>query len=271
MTALAACCVSCDAFVPDPVPPGPAPKIVRTDVDPDAGGVPQFPRERPISFDTDRLLAPRSVSRATVQVVSGGVRLSGRVHYDPARRRVWFVPDLGQMRPGLEYSLVIRPGLLSWDGVSISNIEVRSFIAADVVEPPPLRPSEPTLRRDVAPLLIRRCASSGCHRPPRPVMGLDLSSPEAIRDTTVAVMARQRPGTGGRRTDLTDPHWAGMYRVDPGRTSGHGEPAYSYLVYKLLGDGPILGERMPPPPDPPLSDEEIATVADWIARGAPDD
>ena len=50
---------------------------------------------------------------------------------------------------------------------------------------------------------------------------------------------------------------------------GLGRPEYSYLVYKLLGDGPIAGARMPPEGEP-LTDEEIDRVARWIGAGAPD-
>ena len=54
-----------------------------------------------------------------------------------------------------------------------------------------------------------------------------------------------------------------------GLADGQGRPEYSYLVYKLLGDGPVVGARMPPD-GPSLSAEEIARVSDWIAAGAPD-
>jgi hypothetical protein len=70
-------------------------------------------------------------------------------------------------------------------------------------------------------------------------------------------------------TTATDPAWGTLQRVDPGFAAGQGRPEYSYLVYKLLGDGAVVGARMPPE-GPPLATEEIARVADWIAAGAPD-
>ena len=54
-----------------------------------------------------------------------------------------------------------------------------------------------------------------------------------------------------------------LRRVEPG------DPANSYLFRKIVGSG-ITGERMPLQ-QPPLSDEKIALVRDWIRRGAPND
>ena len=47
------------------------------------------------------------------------------------------------------------------------------------------------------------------------------------------------------------------------------DPANSYLYRKITGAG-ITGERMPLQL-PPLSDEKIRLVRDWIRRGAPND
>jgi len=52
---------------------------------------------------------------------------------------------------------------------------------------------------------------------------------------------------------------AGRTRVVPGDTTG------SYLLAKLHGDADICGVRMPRNL-PPLPDEEVATIADWIAN-----
>jgi hypothetical protein len=47
------------------------------------------------------------------------------------------------------------------------------------------------------------------------------------------------------------------------------DPANSYLYRKITGAG-ITGDRMPLQ-QPPLSEEKIALVRDWIRRGAPND
>jgi hypothetical protein len=100
-------------------------------------------------------------------------------------------------------------------------------------------------------------------------MALDLSSAAAIYNTTVGVIARERPSSTGR-DERTDPHWGAMYRVDRGGGQGRAEASYSYLFYKIAGEGPLIGTRMPPE-GPPLTHDEIVLVADWIARGAPND
>jgi len=54
-----------------------------------------------------------------------------------------------------------------------------------------------------------------------------------------------------------------LQRVTPG------DPAASYLYRKIVGSG-ITGDRMPLN-QPPLSEQNIALVRDWIRRGAPND
>ncbi|MFT5089750.1 MAG: hypothetical protein ACI906_001017 [Candidatus Latescibacterota bacterium] len=49
-----------------------------------------------------------------------------------------------------------------------------------------------------------------------------------------------------------------------------GDPDNSYLYLKLVNGDGIFGDRMPKG-NPPLSDELIAAVRDWIERGAPND
>jgi cysteine-rich repeat protein len=51
-------------------------------------------------------------------------------------------------------------------------------------------------------------------------------------------------------------------RVDPGNPDG------SCLVLKIEGSGLVSGNRMPPPPLAPLSQEEIDAIRQWITDGA---
>jgi hypothetical protein len=98
-------------------------------------------------------------------------------------------------------------------------------------------------------------------------MGLDLSSPSSIRATALGVPSRERSDRAG--LEMLDPRWSALPRIDPGITAGQGRPEYSYLVYKLLGDGPVWGARMPLGRDP-LTDAQTRLVIDWVSAGAPD-
>ena len=53
-----------------------------------------------------------------------------------------------------------------------------------------------------------------------------------------------------------------LLRVAPG------DPDNSYILYKLMGAADIIGDRMPPPPERMLTADEIASIREWIVRGA---
>jgi mono/diheme cytochrome c family protein len=53
-----------------------------------------------------------------------------------------------------------------------------------------------------------------------------------------------------------------MLRVSPGDSEA------SYIVHKIEGRSTILGERMPLPPRPMLTAEQIAAIVEWIDSGA---
>lgn len=212
----------------------------------------------------DRLLAPNSIDRARVRVTTGGLQAFAGLRYDLVSREVALFPNPNDLRPGLEYVFTVDVGLRGWDGSALPRpVEVRFRPTVREAVPPRRVPS---LRGEVAPLLAARCADAGCHGGAEPAMGLDLSSAESIRDTAVGVLARERGG-GAFLEDL-DPRWSTLPRVDPGIAPQQGRPEYSYLLYKLLGDGPVWGARMPRG-RAPLTEDETRLVADWIAAGAP--
>ncbi len=196
---------------------------------------------------------------------TGGLGVYGGVEYDPVRRTVTLRPNSNEVRPGLQYVLTVTDGVRGWDGSALAGPFAMTLRAGPRQSPPGPRQT-PSLAREVGPLLAQRCAAATCHGGPSPSMGLDLSTPEALRRTTLLVPARQRPEGPWVRSA---PRWGALPRIDPGVAEGQGRPAMSYLVYKLLGDGPIAGERMPPGPEG-LSLEEVDLVARWIAAGAPD-
>ncbi len=230
------------------------------------GGVASHPIGLPLTLTFNRLLAPSTVNDATVYVRSGALGVFGGFRYDMVRRRVLFVPDMRALRPSLQYDLVVTASLRAWDGAALDNPLTLRFAPGAMVAAPSR--ALPSLARDVAPLLAARCATAGCHGGAEPVLGLDLSSPDAILRTALRVPARERPAPSSSALAPGDPRWGAMARIDPGNAAGQGLPEYSYLVYKVLGDGPVIGARMPPE-GPALTDDETTRVADWIAGGAP--
>jgi hypothetical protein len=92
------------------------------------------------------------------------------------------------------------------------------------------------------------CALSGCHVGSQAPMGLVLSTGQA-HSNTVGVRSVQVPD---------------LFRIEPGN------PGESYLVMKVEGTPGIVGGRMPLG-IPPLTDEAIALLRDWILAGAPAD
>jgi hypothetical protein len=91
------------------------------------------------------------------------------------------------------------------------------------------------------------CASIGCHDPLGQQSQLILTQGRAFANI-VNVPSVEMPN---------------LARVAPN------DPANSYLYRKIIGAG-ITGERMPQTL-PPLSEEKIALVRNWIRRGAPND
>jgi hypothetical protein len=106
-------------------------------------------------------------------------------------------------------------------------------------------------QRDVRPILLARCATAACHG-----------------DTT------ERPFSGDPRAAydrLLAAHGSERGYVDPGRSRT------SRLVWQLLGRNtarpwdkvsPTTIHHMPPPGSPPLTEDEIGTIVEWIDLGA---
>jgi hypothetical protein len=258
--------LGCDLGTADPSSPLSPPTILELEPAASDGGVGTHPVGAPLRFRVDRLLSPRSVSRATVSVTSGPFSVYGGVRYDPVRREVQFTPNAPDLRMGLRYVFRVSTGLRAWDGAALSNAVEVPFVPGGRAMPLPRR--TPGFLTEVVPLLRARCGDPRCHGGAAPTMGLDLSSPDGVARTAIGVVARET-ANGRNAPDYTDPRWGALLRVDPGDAAGQGRPEYSYLVYKLLGDGPVLGARMPP--GAPLDPAETALLADWIAAGAPRD
>lgn len=112
--------------------------------------------------------------------------------------------------------------------------------------PDPIDPTA-TFTRVQTEVFTPSCALIGCHDTIGQQQGLVLTAARAYGDT-VNVASAEMPS---------------LRRVQPN------DPQNSYLYRKITGAG-ITGERMPLQL-PPLSDDKIRLVRDWIRRGAPND
>ena len=110
----------------------------------------------------------------------------------------------------------------------------------------PLDPSA-TFTRVQNEVFTPDCARSGCHD----VIG---------QQSQMVLAAGQAYASVVNRPSVEMP---ALLRVAPG------SPDDSYLYRKITGTG-ITGDRMPAG-FPPLSDEKIRLVREWIRRGAPND
>jgi hypothetical protein len=106
----------------------------------------------------------------------------------------------------------------------------------------------------VSSFIAAKCATSQCHDDQSRAYGMDLTTGDSIFDAWV-----NRNGLDNCGTQLVP-------RVTPG------DPDASFVYRKITGQLACIGsisQPMPPPPEPPLSDLEIAAIKDWIASGAP--
>jgi hypothetical protein len=119
----------------------------------------------------------------------------------------------------------------------------------DLGEPP----AEVSLSRDVQPIFTASCALAGCHAGSAPQEEMTLEEGRLFDPQVgiVGVPSRQAPGRN---------------RVLPGRSD------LSYLVNKIEGTQVAAGgsgEQMPRNA-PPLSDDAVRRIVDWIDQGARD-
>lgn len=251
--------VGCDLPPESTAPDGP--RVLATEPSDGDEGVDRRPVFR-VFFD--RPLYPRDVHRGHVLVESGVRGLYLLPRFDPVRRELWIEP-IGTMEPSVVYRLRVE-GVRDLDRHPMAEPHVATFTTGEVASDPPPLPSAGW--DDVAPI-FEGCASDGCHGGARPVLGLDLSSGAAVRRTAIGVPAEQsRVGAQGDEPWVADT-LAGLARVDV--VAGVGRPSRSYLLYKVLGDPHVIGQRMPPPPAAALSTEEAAVLSRWILAGAPTD
>jgi WD40 repeat protein/mono/diheme cytochrome c family protein len=113
-------------------------------------------------------------------------------------------------------------------------------LAADAEKPDAAKPAAGTISyfKDVRPLLQAHC--QGCHQPAKPLGGYVMTNRESLFK-------------GGESESAA---------IVPGK------PAESYLVEMIT---PADGKAAMPKDKPPLHEEEIKKITQWIAEGAVDD
>jgi hypothetical protein len=212
----------------------------------------------------DRRVQPRSVHPGTVSLHSGVMHIRSTLRVDPLTSQVWLdVDDVHALAPSTAYELRAT-GLVDLDGSMQSDPYSAVFFTGDALGAVPadeLGQAEPVLA-----MLYERCGQAKCHGGTTPVAGLDLSSARGIADTAVGALPSRALGTVGEEGAAGTFWLEGLRIIDV--AGEHGDPATSYLIYKVLGDGHVAGERMPLGAAP-LSDSELEQLAAWIRRGAP--
>jgi hypothetical protein len=108
-----------------------------------------------------------------------------------------------------------------------------------------------TLSGNVQPIFNERCALSGCHAGALPAQMLSLEPGESHANLFLRLSTTGHQH-GGETAFLVEPF----------------DPSVSHIIHKLEGDEDA-GEPMPMG-GPPLSEEQIQAVSDWILEGAAD-
>lgn len=219
----------------------PSPIIVeRMSPEPGARGV---ARNQEISFWFSAPIDPGSIGSRAIDVTSAGVRQGGTIHYDPIERRLTYSPN-GRYRVNLTYDAVLSEELRGLRRGEPVEAEPLTFETSDETETI-TEAFAPDYVREIEPILGENCGFSGCHASPNPSESLDLSSVRGLRAT----------GLGSESSG-----WASWAIIDPGSA------AWSYIIYKLIGEQSVRGDTMPPWGSLPNTD--IETIAEWIDDGA---
>ncbi|MBI5536848.1 MAG: hypothetical protein HY898_29270 [Deltaproteobacteria bacterium] len=208
--------------------------------------------------------------------------------YNPYERTATYQLEKGvRLNPGVLHTLVIYPpadekditGIRAFDGAPLEKKKTVSFMTSETVTDPShdvddVWPVVDWCNETVGPpklpavrTVIGKCV--GCHGGTNPMGRMDLSSPDAIRTSSIGVLAAEVVPLDhvGNTSQTPMIFGQGMPRIDPGN------PGNSYLLYKLIinelnypspGDPAAsdpFWERGLPPLEPP-SNEEIQRLRD---------
>jgi mono/diheme cytochrome c family protein len=193
-------------------------------------------------------LDDRTVSGGAFKLYSGPLSYWMMAYYDPVARRVVAWPS-SKLRENAEWVFEAQAGIEARDGGPLAAGRLTGFrTGAATGDDQPFAAAE--YLGDIAPIFGSRCAS--CHGGAAPIAGLALDTAAGVVDTALGI-----PSDGDAEMD----------RVTPAR------PGQSFLIYKIIDDAPVSGDRMPrsfdeDAPAAPLSPDEQQIISDWIAGGA---
>lgn len=216
----------------------------------------------PIEVEFDRRLSPWSVDRSSVRLRSGAVGEFVFPSFDPIRRTL-IVELTRPLLADTSYVLTLVE-LIDLDGETLSPSRELVVRAVDANEPPLPAPFQLAA---VLEIFVSRCANAGCHDATERAADVVLDGPRGLRDT---VLGRRSPQMASSST-LAEGTASGLIDLPIVDATGTSQSASrSYLLYKVLADPHVLGERMPPPAaGSPLSTDEATLIARWIRAGAP--
>lgn len=207
----------------------------------------ELERDGNIELTLDALVSPSSLLTSSALLASGDRELGAYLRFDPVTRVLSVDPAPRLLDPEIDYRLVVE-GPRGFDGAELEPISIPYRVVRRLAEPDPAPPTLDEVERVLAPCVP-------CHAGPEAALGLDVTDLPA---TAVGVPAAQMAGAA------FDRGLGGTARIEPGH------PERSYLVYKMLGEGPIRGATMggAEEPDVPLPPGVTAVVSRWIAAGA---
>jgi hypothetical protein len=168
-------------------------------------------------------------------------------YYDPVSRSAVVWPS-AKVREDADWVFEAREGIADREGRPLAPGRLTGFATGDAAGGEKPFP-EVDFATAVAPILAARCAS--CHGGTGPVAGLALDTADGVIQTAIGAPSTHDPE---------------MVRVFPSR------PGRSHLVYRVVDDEPVSGDRMPRSfdgtPAAPLTQAEQQLISDWIAGGA---
>jgi hypothetical protein len=249
---------SCDLGVPDPGDPNWSLHSAPAD------GARAVPRADPLEIRLDRRVLPRTVTGANVRLASGAFRPPYALRYDVLDRSIQLLlPSWAPLAPDTVYQLELED-LIDLDAVTQPQI-YRVFFKTGVDSGNGPLPTAASDVSAVLALLRGRCASAGCHGATDAAAELDLSDGPGIERTAKRLSSQLGLQTLGSKP-ADGALWLPATRIIDATPDG-GDPARSYLVYKVLGDPHIAGDVMPPR-GARLTHDELEQIAQWIATGA---